>query len=142
MEAKGIEKQDGKQAEKQPVNPEVQRLTALVKELEDKNAALAADCERQLAALRMENEVDRALLQARVKNAKAVKALLKMEDVVLENGTLKGLTEQLAALRENASYLFEEEQKPRVRVSSAADHGESSVQAQSLKSALNAYYAN
>ena len=65
----------------------------------------------ELCRIRLEGAIDIALMGAKVKNAKAVKALLNMENVKLdEDGKLTGLDEQLEALRKSDDYLFATEQ--------------------------------
>ena len=74
-----------------------------VKETEDK--FFASERERLLA---------QALDNAGSKSVEALKALLKLEEITLEDGVLKGLDEQLLKLRTECSFLFEEdENKPR-----------------------------
>ncbi|WP_199775443.1 phage scaffolding protein, partial [Microbulbifer pacificus] len=46
----------------------------------------------------------------KVKNVKAIKALLDMDTIKLDGDALKGLDEQLNSLKENESYLFEQEE--------------------------------
>jgi len=85
---------------------------ALKKQIEDLQAANKAAAEKydaDLKQLRLDNAVDNAIAAAHGKNAKAIKALLKLENVeVLEDGTTKGLTEQIEALTkaEDSSMLF------------------------------------
>ena len=51
-------------------------------------------------------------LLEKVKNIKAVKALLDIDSIKLDGDKLLGLDDQLNGLKENESYLFEQEQKP------------------------------
>ena len=52
-----------------------------------------------------------ALTGAKGKNPKAIKALLDMDKIKLDEEGLKGLEDQLASLKTNESYLFETETK-------------------------------
>ena len=52
-----------------------------------------------------------ALTGAKGKNHKAIKALLDMDKIKLDEEGLKGLEDQLASLKTNESYLFETEAK-------------------------------
>ena len=85
---------------------------ALKKQIEDLQAANKSAAEKydaDLKQLRLDNAVDKAITAANGKNAKAIKALLDLEKVeVLEDGTTKGLTEQLEVLTkaEDSSMLF------------------------------------
>ena len=51
--------------------------------------------------------LDSALKDAKCKNTKALKALLNLDDVKLNEGKLEGLESQLTALKESDSYLFD-----------------------------------
>ncbi|MGL5718852.1 MAG: phage scaffolding protein [Paraclostridium sp.] len=54
--------------------------------------------------------LDKSLSDAKARNTKAVKALLDMNSIKYQEGTLNGLQEQLEALKGDASYLFEVEE--------------------------------
>lgn len=66
-----------------------------------------------LAKMEVDGIVERALLSSKVKNAKAVRALLDLEDAKVKDGTIKGLDEQLTKLKESDPYLFESETMPK-----------------------------
>jgi hypothetical protein len=67
----------------------------------------------QLAHMKLDFAVSTALSGAKAKNAKAVKALLNMENVKLgDDGKLVGLTEQLDALKKSDGYLFDDKTNP------------------------------
>ena len=70
-----------------------------IKDLQTANKEAADKYAADLKQLRLDNAVDKAITAANGKNAKAIRALLDLEKVeVLEDGTTKGLTEQLEAL--------------------------------------------
>lgn len=80
-----------------------------IKDLQTANKEAADKYAADLKQLRIDNAVDKAITAANGKNAKAIRALLDLEKVeVLEDGTTKGLTEQLEALAkaEDSSMLF------------------------------------
>ena len=56
--------------------------------------------------------LDTALKESKCKNTKAIKALLNMEGIKLNEGKFEGLEEQLKALKESDSYLFESDSNP------------------------------
>ncbi|MBE7048684.1 MAG: hypothetical protein E7393_04870 [Ruminococcaceae bacterium] len=62
----------------------------------------AQESEKQLR-----DAVDRALTEAGARNLTAVKALLNLETISLEDGKLQGLAEQLWELKKENSYLFD-----------------------------------
>ena len=64
--------------------------------------------ETDMAQARRDAAVDRAILQAKGRNVKAIRALLDMDHIVLkEDGSLEGL--DLEALKRSDGYLFGEE---------------------------------
>lgn len=88
---------------------DVQSLKDKIKELEDgaKEAEKAHAAEIQ--TMKINNAVDTALIGAKALNTKAVKALLNLEKAELaEDGTVKGLAEQIKALQtaEDSKFLF------------------------------------
>ena len=58
-----------------------------------------------------EKELDVAIAKSNPKNAKALKALLEIKNIKLEDGKLTGLEDQLTALKESDGYLFDEVDK-------------------------------
>lgn len=68
--------------------------------------------EKQIKDMQFNYALEGALKGASVRNAKAVKALLNLENVKLDGESIIGLNDQLEALKKSDSYLFEEEQKP------------------------------
>lgn len=71
------------------------------------------DYEKQIKDMQFNYALEGALKGANVRNTKAVKALLNLENVKLDGENLLGLNEQLDSLKESDSYLFAEEQKPK-----------------------------
>ena len=74
------------------------------------------DAEAKITAMQFDHALDGALSGAKAKNTKAVKALLDMEGLKLNNGEIVGLNEQLEKVKEENGYLFEDdaaEQKPK-----------------------------
>lgn len=95
-----------------------------ISELQKENADNAdlqdriKDYEQQLADVNSQRATDRknafvelGLTKAGVRNSKAVTALLDLEKVVEDGDSFNGLDEQLKALKESDSYLFEVEDK-------------------------------
>lgn len=63
--------------------------------------------EKQIQDMQFNYAVDGALKGANVRNTKAIKALLNMDNVKIDGENILGLTEQLETLKESDSYLFE-----------------------------------
>lgn len=79
-------------------------------EWKSKAEAAQAEASKQIASLRFDHALESALAAAKAKNAKAVKALLKADDLKLtEEGSILGLPEQLEKIKSEADYLFESE---------------------------------
>lgn len=88
-------------------------LTKQLEDLQSKFDETKTSSEQQIADLKKSSAIDLALTQAGAKNIKAAKALLDSESLELTNEGLKGLDEQLAALKESDGYLFgQSEQVP------------------------------
>ena len=95
--------------QKETADTDVEGLKQKITELEtaSKNAAKAH--ENEIKQLKIDNAVDAALLSAKARNSKAVKALLDLENAELdEDGTVKGLADQIKALQtaEDSKFMF------------------------------------
>ena len=75
----------------------------------DELSALKSDYESRLHKSEIDRIVETALVSCGAKNNLAVKALLNLEDAQLENGTVKGLNEQLGKIKAENGYLFKTE---------------------------------
>jgi hypothetical protein len=71
----------------------------------------AKEAEAKLAAMKFDHTLDAALGEAKAKNPKAVKALLSLDNLKLndEDGSIVGLSEQLEKIKSENDYLFSEE---------------------------------
>jgi len=80
-----------------------------------KTKAEQAEAARQadIARLKFDHALDGALVGAKAKNAKAVKALLNMDNLKLsDDGKIIGLDDQLKTVLEQNDYLFESDSPP------------------------------
>ena len=78
--------------------------------LQEDNAASAKAYKAEIKRLKVDTAVDLALAAAKAKNAKAVKALLELDNAELaEDGTVKGLSDQIKKLVEapESAFLFD-----------------------------------
>ncbi|MBK4815047.1 phage minor structural protein [Enterococcus faecium] len=88
-------------------------LTKQLEDLQSKFDETKTSSEQQIADLKKSSAIDLALTQAGAKNIKAAKALLDSESLELTDEGLKGLDDQLTALKESDGYLFgQSEQVP------------------------------
>jgi dsDNA-specific endonuclease/ATPase MutS2 len=116
--AEGLQKQldeANKQIESfKELKPE--ELQKAVEDWKTKAETAEAEAKKQIDALKFDHALDGALLGAKAKNPKAVKALLKIDDLKLtDDGKLLGLDEQVEALKTEYDYLFEsDEPEPKI----------------------------
>ena len=86
---------------------DVQSLKDKIQELQDNAKEAEKTHAAEIQTLKINNAVDTALIGAKALNNKAVKALLNLEGAeLLEDGTVKGLSDQIAALQKSDGYLF------------------------------------
>ena len=80
----------------------------------------------EIKQLKVDAAIDAALTGAKAKNNTAVRALLKDLDKaeLADDGTIKGLAEQIEALQKSDSYLFEAKEAKKTKVK-GAEPGES-----------------
>ncbi len=87
-----------------------EELTNQINALKTENEKAALEYNSKLLAREREFAIDTYLAGQKVRNLKAVKALLNQESIVMSDGKLTGHEEQIKALRTSDAYLFEEEQ--------------------------------
>lgn len=105
---------------------DVEDLKKQIETLQTDNKAKDDAHAAEIKQLKLNNAIELALSGAKAKNAVAVKALLKDLDKaeIGEDGTVKGLAEQIEALQKSDAYLFEaKDTKPKIK---GATPGESS----------------
>ncbi|WP_019377677.1 phage scaffolding protein [Virgibacillus halodenitrificans] len=86
-------------------------LQAKIDELQQTNETQKTEYEDQLQQQQFDFALKDALSGAKVKNPKAVKALLDTEKIKLDGETLLGLDDQLKAIKESDPYMFEEDKQ-------------------------------
>lgn len=96
-----------------------EELTAEIERLKNENTTTATEYQAKLDKQAFDFTLDKSLTGAKVKNAKAVRALLDTEKIKLDGEKLLNLDDQLEALKESDPYLFDvaeeqqqEEDKP------------------------------
>lgn len=88
---------------------DIDSLKEQIQSLQDSAKEAQKNHANEIKKLKIDNAVDAALNGAKAKNAKAVKALLNMEGAeLLEDGSVKGLADQIKALQEaeDSKFLF------------------------------------
>lgn len=89
---------------------DVEALKTQIAALQTENANSAKAHEAEIKSIKLDTAVETALAGAKAKNVKAVKALLELNKAELaEDGTVKGLADQIKKLTESteSSFLFE-----------------------------------
>lgn len=108
------EKLESKIAELHAANDTIKKLNDSVskfdgidlEKMKDEVKSWEKKYQDDISKLKRDNAIDLAILQANGRNPKAIKALLKMDEITLkEDGTLEGCN--LDALKETDGYLFE-----------------------------------
>ena len=88
---------------------DVQSLKDKIQELQDNAKEAEKTHAAEIQTLKINNAVDSALVNAKALNAKAVKALLNLENAELdEHGSVKGLADQIKTLQtaDDSKFLF------------------------------------
>ena len=104
-----VKERDGQLEELKKIAGESEALQKKIEELQEANKNTAKEYESQIKQMKIDNAVDKAIADVNGKNSIAIKALLNLKDAKLEeDGTVKGLKEQLEALTkaEDSSFLF------------------------------------
>lgn len=89
-----------------------EELTDQFKELQLKYKQDTENLTKELQQTKLNSAVDSALSKAKVRNSKAAKALLNLDDVKLnDKGELEGLDDQISSLQKSDGYLFDQGSK-------------------------------
>lgn len=102
--AKNYETQLSKLAKDNKENDELQKQ---IKELQTQNKAKEEEYQAKFNQLKLDNALELALTKEGARNSTAVKSLLKLDLIKMDNDNLIGLSEQLTKLKETDGYLFE-----------------------------------
>ena len=93
-------------------NADNEALQKRITELETENTTQKTEHEAALTAIQRESALTALLSESKVKNAKAVSALLDQEKIIFKDGELSGAKEQLEALQKSDGYLFDLGSRP------------------------------
>ena len=85
-------------------------LTKQIEQMKADAGKRQKEYDATIRQMKLDAAVDKSLLTAKAKNTKAVKALLDLANAeVGDDGSIKGLDDQLKKLKESDAYLFEPE---------------------------------
>lgn len=99
-----------------------EELQQQIQQLQEQNKQIQQEYEQKMQKQAFDFALERALVSAKARNPKAVKALLDTEAIKLDGDKLLGLKEQLEKLKESDPYLFEEEQETAKPIFSTGQH--------------------
>lgn len=88
-------------------NSDNEELKKQLKELQKENAAQEEKYQESLTKVQRDSALSALLAEAKVKNPKAVAALLDDEKIVFKDGELSGAKEQIESLQKSDAYLFD-----------------------------------
>lgn len=91
---------------------DIEAIKQSAAEWKEKAEQAEKDAAQRIADMQFEHILDGELSGAKAKNAKAVRALLDMEGLKLNDGKIIGLSEQLDKIKAENDYLFEGEAQP------------------------------
>lgn len=93
-------------------NSDNEELKKQLKELQKENAEQETKYQESLTKVQRDTALSALLTEAKVKNPKAVAALLNDEKIIFKDGELSGAKEQIDALQKSDAYLFDLGTKP------------------------------
>jgi hypothetical protein len=105
---------------------DVEAMKKQIETLQAENKAKDEAHAAEIKQLKIDTAIASALTEAKAKNVKAVKALLDLENAeLLEDGTIKGLADQIKKLQsaEDSKFLFETEKKPSFKGAKPGESG-------------------
>lgn len=95
---------------------DIDGIKAAADEWKTKAEQAREEADKAISSMRFDSALEKSLTGAKAKNTKAVRALLNMESLELaEDGSIKGLDDQLEAIKSENEFLFDsDEPKPRI----------------------------
>lgn len=117
-----VKERDGQIEALKEANKGNEDLKKQIADLQESNKKAVEAKDAEIKKIRIDNAVQSALTAAGAKNSKAVLPFLKLDDVEIdENGVVKGLSEQIDALKkaEDSSFLFNVAKEPKSKIKGA-----------------------
>lgn len=83
-------------------------LQNTIKNLQDENRQIKTDFESKIGSMKLNSAIDTSLAGHKARNTKAVKALLDMDSIKLnDKGELEGLDDQIANIEKDNAFMFD-----------------------------------
>ncbi|MDR0027157.1 phage scaffolding protein [Enterococcus faecalis] len=102
-----VNKRDADLKKLQKDNSDNDALKQQIKDLQKENSEQEEKYQEQLISFQKSAALNALLSESKAKNPKAVTALLDDEKIIFKDGELSGVQEQIEALKESDSYLFD-----------------------------------
>ena len=104
---------------------DVDDLNEQIKQLQSDNKKDNEELQNKLATQTKNFKIEIALREAKSKNVKAVLPFIDTEKVTVDGDSLKGLDDQIKAIQQSDSYLFEEgKPEPKINIGGKFNNGE------------------
>ncbi|MBR0592099.1 phage scaffolding protein [Bacillus pumilus] len=100
-----------------------EELQNAIEQLQEENKKASEEYQQKLDKQAFDFAIESALRDAKARNIKSVKANLNVEELKLAGDKVIGLDEQLSALKESDSYLFEAENDSSPGLAGRQPHG-------------------
>lgn len=85
---------------------DAKELETKIAELEEKNKTMQETHDKEMSETRKNLMLENSLMKANVKNSKAIRGMLDLDKITIDGDELTGLEDQIKALKESDSYLF------------------------------------
>ncbi len=105
---------------------DAETLKKQIETLQTANKQKDSEHAAEIKKLKIDNAVDNALTAAKAKNLKAARALLDLDKADLaDNGTVKGLAEQIEKLKagDDTKFMFDTSGKPKMKGAKTGENG-------------------
>lgn len=102
-----VDKRDADLKKIQKDNSDNDALKQQIKNLQKENSEQETKYQEKLVGIQRDAALNTLLAESKVKNPKAVAALLDSEKIVFKDGELSGAKEQIEALQKSDGYLFD-----------------------------------
>lgn len=105
---------------------DVEGIKQAAEDWKEKAEKAKSDADAQISEMKFDYALTAELTGAKAKNAKAVKALLDMDGLKLNDGKIIGLDEQLSQIKTENDYLFESDE-PAPKIMSGTHGGSGNI---------------
>src|SRR5699024_10311994 len=120
-----LDERDQQLVDLQKNSKNVDDLNEQIKQLQSDNKKANEEWQNKLATQTKNFKIETALREAKAKNVKAVLPFIDTKKVTVDGDSLKGLDDQIKAIQQSDSYLFEESKpEPKINIGGKFNNGE------------------